>query len=367
MQLGDGDNRDGTDQEEEEEEEEDLDELHDLSDEGTDGGTGESVHSKAEEQAHEEREDGQAKPDTEHYSAPPTDLGEEDRTGGGKEGAGRAQQTRRMGKGSTVSVDGGGTVAVGAPAGDDAEIEPEKRSSSEHHEMEISAATPCETNKGRGEQPLSGDQEEQNSTLENKETAAAALVPTGVNDAAETVSETVSEEGESGEGACDDIPLNGGSGASAEEDGPGDGDGAAIGGTGTDDVEAVHNTKVVPDGNPHESVEAIPDKPGDGTTGSLPPPPPLGGGNDAADARATSKGAAAAMLCQWLPVKLPPPPPSATGGGGGAHETIEPPSPVLHVGGAGVDLPPVVDGEALKSPQDAALLKRKADCDPSGK
>eukprot|EP00903_Cladosiphon_okamuranus_P012092 g11351.t1 len=362
--LVDSDNRDGTDDDdddddddEEEEEEEDLDELHDLSDGGTVG----SVHSEAGEQDHEARGDGQAEPDTEDQTTPPTDLGGEGPRGGGEGGSGRAERVGGTGRGSAVVPV---ARAVGAVAADDAEIEPEFESSSEHHGMEFSAATtPGETNKEQRGQPLPGDQE-QRCTLGNEEAAAAAaaVVPTGVNDAPETVE----EGGESGEGACHDLALNGGSDAPAGEDGPGDGDAEANGGTGTDGVQGAHNTEAVPDGNPDESVEAIPEDPGDRPTGSLPPPPPLGVGNDAADAKTASNGAAAAMQCLWLPVKLPPPP-SSKGGGSIAHEPIEPSSPVLQVRGMGVDPPPVVDGEALESPQDAALLKRKAYRDPSGK
>ena len=351
--MGDGDTRDGTcGEEEEEEEEEDLDELRDLSDEGT-GGDADSEAGEREDRGH--GQDGQAEPGAEEGTdlAPTHLLAQEDRKSGWEESAGAAQQAGVSAEASAVPFAGGDAAAAAAPAGVKAEMEPSELGSLSEL-PEPTAGAPSETNKDHGGRPLPCNREQICHVGDKEVTAAAVAVPVGAEDAAQTAT----DGGGPGAAASGDLTLNGVSGApSAEEDGPGNGNVTENGGKDNDSVSAV------PDGNPDETAEAAPAKCGEDTTGSPSPPSRPLGGRDGA--RTTSKGAAAAMQCQWLPVKLPPPPPSAKGEGGVAQETIAPPSPELQAKGVGLDPPPAVD--ALCSPQDAALLKRKADRDFAGK
>lgn len=354
LQIDDGDSRDSGDGDEEEEEEE-LDELHDLSDEGTADGALDAPPQG--DQDHTVGGDGQAEPVMGEDPALPTDLGEGAPRSGGEEGAGKTQGMGGVRQGLAVAVADGDAAAVGASGGDETEVEPELGSPKDPHGMEsCTAVTPGEAGKVEGEQQQQlRDDREQHCTLEIQQVAAvaaAAAVSTGGNDA----TEPATDDGSNGADASNGTPLDGGSGASAERDWHGEGDVAANGAEDTGDVETVDTTMEVPNGNPDEVEEA-------GSARSPPPPSPPGRQNDSAEARATSKGAAAAMQCQWLPIKLPPPPPSAKGGGV-SREAVEPPSRALPSKGGGLDSPPAVEVEALESPQDAALLKRKADRDP---
>jgi len=114
--------------------------------------------------------------------------------------------------------------------------------------------------------------------------------------------------------------------------------------------------------SPGETAEGRSGYPGD-VTAEAPLIPPPGSVKGIAGAATVSQGAAAAMLCQWLPITLPPPPPSMSGGGSfqaGAEANTQ-------AGVAGSGSSPVVGVEALESPQDTALLKRKADRESRGK
>lgn len=99
-------------------------------------------------------------------------------------------------------------------------------------------------------------------------------------------------------------------------------------------------------------------------TGPLPPPSLSGSGNDAAGVRVSSQGAAAALDCHWLPITLPQTTPSRL--------EVEPKNrtesldPALPAGRRGSTLSPVVEMEALESPQESSIL-RKTDGNPRGK
>lgn len=380
QQIGDGDSRDASDDDnkddgegEEEEEEDELDELHDLSDEGGRGAAAQggaaptSLWGGKHQGGQEEDAQPPPKTGTEDETATPTDLGKGGRGGGdGEKTAGKEEHT---GTRTVAGGDAAAAVGVGAPAGGETGNDPELPSSSreQHEEMESgSAATLGETNRDEVvEHQLRDDQEQQRGPLESKQVAAAAGraagavgMPTGGNDAAELATDGGIEADAGG-----DLPLdNGAGGADAEDDEHGDGGGKENGRTGAKDVETAHEA-VVPGGHPVETIStAFRGKKPEGVATALPAPPPAGGTGDTADARTASNGAAAAMRCQWLPIKLPPPLTSSPAGGGDAvQDAIDQPSPVLQGKGAP---PPVAEVETLESPQDGALLKRKADRDP---
>ncbi|CAM9278482.1 unnamed protein product [Ectocarpus sp. 8 AP-2014] len=113
------------------------------------------------------------------------------------------------------------------------------------------------------------------------------------------------------------------------------------------------------DGNPDEAVEVL--NPVNVSTETLPVPPAPAIGNEKTDSVISNHGAAAAMKCRWLPITLPPSPPSLE-----ARQMKEVVKPLDPGQGeeVGLVLSPQGGIEALESPQDTALLQRKADRDP---
>lgn len=131
-------------------------------------------------------------------------------------------------------------------------------------------------------------------------------------------------------------------------------------GSGDDDGDdATNGMNARSDGNPDEAVEVL--NPANVSTETLPVPPPPAIGSEKTDSVISNHGAAAAMKCQWLPITLPPSPPSL--GARQMREVVKPldPSQGEEVG---LVLSPQGEIEALESPQDTALLQRKADRDP---
>ncbi|CAB1109286.1 unnamed protein product [Ectocarpus sp. CCAP 1310/34] len=131
-------------------------------------------------------------------------------------------------------------------------------------------------------------------------------------------------------------------------------------GSGDDDGDdATNGMNARSDGNPDEAVEVL--NPANVSTETLLVPPPPAIGSAETDSVISNHGAAAAMKCQWLPITLPPSPPSL--GARQMKEEVKPPDPGQGKE-VGLVLSPQGEIEALESPQDTALLQRKAGRDP---
>ncbi|CAM9131602.1 unnamed protein product [Ectocarpus fasciculatus] len=126
--------------------------------------------------------------------------------------------------------------------------------------------------------------------------------------------------------------------------------------------DATNVTNAHSDGNPDEAVEIL--NPADVSAETLPVPPPPVIGSEKTDSAMPNQGAAAAMKCQWLPITLPPSPPAL--GARPMREVVEPLGPGQGEE-AGFVPSPQAEIEALESPQDTALLQRKAGRDPCRK
>ncbi|CAM9922769.1 unnamed protein product, partial [Ectocarpus sp. 13 AM-2016] len=131
-------------------------------------------------------------------------------------------------------------------------------------------------------------------------------------------------------------------------------------GSGDDDGDdATNGINARSDGHPDEAVDVL--NPANVSTRTLPVPPPPAIGSERTDSVISNHGAAAAMKCQWLPITLPPLPPCV--GDRQMKEVVKPLDP-----GQGEEVGLVLSAqgevEALESPQDTALLQRKADRDP---
>lgn len=124
-----------------------------------------------------------------------------------------------------------------------------------------------------------------------------------------------------------------------------------------------------PDDDDAPAGDAEATNPVHGGAGGFPPrpSPSLGAHENNAEDLAPVREKTATVECLWRPITLPSPPPSACTAGGSPTERVAPLDPLLVGEKGGLALAPGTGMETLESPQDTALLRRKADRDPRGK
>ncbi|CAN0496022.1 unnamed protein product, partial [Ectocarpus sp. 12 AP-2014] len=382
-----------SDDNEDADDDEELDDLRDLSDDGSNQEHEQDEAVEEGEQPSSLRKGGKAESGTEEDKANdqgkdipgPSELSSDDLRPQ-KDGKQKRRiyscskdqevaggESRQEDVASTTRCDSSEGVSAIAPAA----VTPDTGTSSISHQQQHQSEVPAD-NPAMGERVEDDGQAQHNCMQESegeaescpredntegpstKDSSATEAMGTSV---AETDGDTgvcVGKDGRGHGNGCDADAGNsdGGDGRNDErQDETAEG---SLQGSGDDDGDdATNGMNAHSDGHPDEAVDVL--NPANVSTGTLPVPPPPAIGSERTDSVISNHGASAAMKCQWLPITLPPSPPSV--GARQMKEVVKPLDP-----GQGEDvglvLSPQGEVEALESPQDTALLQRKADRDP---
>lgn len=383
----------GSDDNEDADDDEELDDLRDLSDDGRNqeqaepvekgeqpssrwkGGKAESGTKK--EKADDERKDIPAPFELSSDGLKPEEDGKQKRRTypcSDENQAVDGGASRQEGVASTTLCDSSAGVAATASAA----VMPDASTDSISHQQQQRKASEVLTDNPSTGERVEDDGRAQHHPMQElegesercpREDNTEAVTSTKGRDATEAMGTYVAEAdddtgvcvGEDGHGNGCDTPAGNSDGGDGTKDQQQDetAEGSLQGSEDDDGDGATNDMNALSDGNPDDAVEVK--NPADLSTETLPVPPPPAIGSEKTDSVIPNQGAAAAMKCEWLPITLPPSPPSIA-----ARQMRQEVKPLAPGEGeeAGLVPSPQAEIEALESPQDTALLQRKADRDP---